>query len=282
MRKRRKVISQLKGADGLWCSDLAVLEDWVVDYYRRLYTSEGCSDDADMRGDFLALSHADKRWLNRDVSDEEIRVALFQMGPDKAAGPDGFLPRFFQKFWGLVGPSVCTYIHGIFTTRQFTVADNKSMICLLPKVSHPEILAHFRLIALCNTLSKLVMKVLANRLKPLMLKLTGCQQASFIPGQQAVDNVVIAQEVIHTLRRKKGRAGGLVLKVDLEKAYDRVEWPFVRHVILAAGFSPHLAGLIQSCVSSTSLTVLWNGKRLPEFQPQRGLRQGDPFSSYLF
>lgn len=93
-----------------------------------------------------------------------------------------------------------------------------------------------------------------------------------------MDNIVIAQEVIHSLQRKTGRKGGMVIKVDLEKAYDRIVWPFLQEVILAVSFNTYLTELILSCISSTSLTVLWNGKILKEFKPKRGLRQGDLLS----
>lgn len=149
-------------------------------------------------------------------------------------------------------------------------------------MKHSEYLTQFRPIALCNVLIKLVIEVLANRLKSLMPKLTGEQQASFFPGRQAIDNIVIAQEMIHLLERKTERKGDMVIKVDLEKAYDRIAWPFFQEVILAAGFNTHLTGLILSCISSITITVLWNGKQLKEFQPKRGLRQGDPLSPYLF
>lgn len=241
IRRKCRCIVQLKGDDDLWCDDLERLETMAAAFYQNLYTSKGSSPCSHLEWAFLALHHAESLALNRTVSDTIVTIALFQMGPDKAAGPDGFLPRFFQRFWGIVGDS------GVIQQ-----AENKTLICLLPKVHPPESISQLRPIALCNVLSKLVMKILANRLKPLMLQLTGPQQASFIPGRQAVDNVVIVQELIHTLQWKKGLTGGMILKVDLEKAYDRVEWPFLRQVILAAGFSEHLTNLIMSCISSTS------------------------------
>lgn len=77
-----------------------------------------------------------------------------------------------------------------------------------------------------------------------------------------IDNVIVAQEIIHSLQKKTGRSRGMVVKIDLEKAYDRVSWPFLREVLKVTRFSPHLTELIMSCIMSTTLTVLWNGQKL--------------------
>lgn len=115
-----------------------------------------------------------------------------------------------------------------------------------------------------------------------MARLTGKYQSSFIPGRSTFDNIMIAQEVIHSLSKRKGRNGGMMLKVDLEKAYDRIEWSFLREVLSFSGFQSHFCDLILNCISSASLSVSWNGAVLPPFKPTRGLRQGDPLSPYLF
>lgn len=126
-------------------------------------------------------------------------------------------------------------------------------------------------------LIKVVMKILANSLKVLIAKLTGEHQTSFVSGRPAVDNIILAQKMMHSLTKKAGNKGGMILKVDIEKAYDRVALPHLHEVIRAAGFSSHLTDLIMPCISSTSLTFLWNGKRLESIQPQGGLRQGNSF-----
>lgn len=83
----------------------------------------------------------------------------------------------------------------------------------------PRTIAQFRPICVSNVIVKVVTKVIANRLKPVIRELVGAEQASFIPGCQTTDNIFIAQECLHSLRRKKGRTGVMMVKIDLEKAY---------------------------------------------------------------
>lgn len=97
-----------------------------------------------------------------------------------------------------------------------------------------------------------------------------------------MDNAIIAQEIIHTVSRKKGKIGNMVIKVDLEKAYDRLEWSFIREVLQEVKFPSDLIQLIMSCVSSTPSSILFSGGALDPFYPSRGIRQGDSLSPYLF
>lgn len=251
-------------------------------FYIQLYTVEPCLSLQPSEWSFPRLSHSDRNWLNRPVSAHEVFGALSEMGPHKAPGPDGFPPCLFQKYWHILGDLITLAIQDMFRMGKLTPGLNEAIICLLPKQEALDSLAQFRPISLCNVLLKLVSKILANCLKPLMSKLTGASQASFIPGRSTTDNIVVAQEVLHSLRRRKGRKGGFILKVDLEKAYDRVDWGFLSEVLKFTGFKPELIHLITDCFSSTKLAVAWNGETLDSFTPSRGLHQGDPLSPYLF
>ena len=149
-------------------------------------------------------------------------------------------------------------------------------------MAHPENITQFHPTSLCNTLYKLLSRILVQRLKPYIAEIINPCQAGFVPRRRTSDNIILVQEVIRTLRYWKGRTGYVAIKLDLEKAYDRLEWSFIQDTLVFFQFPPNLITLIMNMISSTRFHILWNGTPLPEIVPTRGVRQGDPLSPYLF
>ena len=153
---------------------------------------------------------------------------------------------------------------------------------LILKVAHLELITQFLLISLCNTLYKLLSCIIMHRLKPYMAEAINCCQAGFVSGHRTSDNIIIVQEVIRTLISRRGRTGYVALKLDLEKAYDHLEWSFIQETLEFFQVPPNLIALIMNMISSTCFHILWNGSPLSKVVPSRVIRQGDPFSPYLF
>lgn len=117
---------------------------------------------------------------------------------------------------------------------------------------------------------------------PTLDNLIGPFQSSFLPGRGTTDNAIVLQEIVHAMKKSKKKKGEVAYKIDLEKAYDHIDWTFLRNTLSDFGFPQAIVNLVMHCVTASSLSILWNGKRLPRFCPTRGLRQGDPLSPYLF
>ena len=155
-------------------------------------------------------------------------VALFQMGPTKASGPDGMNALFYLKFWHVVGNNVVLAVLDFLNNGNMLPDINHTNIVLIPKVKNLERISEFRPISLCNVIYKIISKVLANRLKQVLPQIISPTQSAFVPGRLITDNVLVAYETLYTMHsRKKGKKGSMALKLDISKAYDCVEWHFL-------------------------------------------------------
>jgi hypothetical protein len=132
-------------------------------------------------------------------------------------------------------------------------------------------------------LYKIISKVLANRLKKILPHILSPYQSAFIPGRLITDNILAAYESLHTIHSKMyGKIGFKAIKINMSKAYDRVEWSFLEAVMEKLGFERQWINLIMMCVSSTHFSILINGVPTRKITRSRGIRQGYPISPYLF
>ncbi|CAH1428815.1 unnamed protein product [Lactuca virosa] len=217
----------------------------------------------------------------RDVSYEEIKIALFDIEDDKAPGPDGYSAKFFKVAWEIVGDDFRKAVKEFFCKKKILKEINATAIALVPKVQTPGKVSDYRPIACCNVVYKCISKIIVNRIRDLLGILVSDNQSAFIPGRSILDNILLSQELVRGYHIKRGYAR-CALKVDIQKAYDTVNWKFLQTILVNFGFHSSMISWIMNCVSTSSFMININGNFHGFFQGKRGLRQGCPLSPYLF
>ena len=187
---------------------------------------------------FLNFKH--KEMLNKPFTPEEVKIAAFQIRPFKAPGIDGKPGMFYQKYWNIIGNLTTASTLSCLNSGCILKELNKTLITLIPKMDCPRNVSQYRPISLCNVAYKIIVKIIVNRLQPIMGDLISPYQTAFIKGRSISNNIIVSSEVMSTIGKRKSRRGFLeALKLDMDKAYDRISWNFIKVVMDCMGFNCH-------------------------------------------
>ena len=226
--------------------------------------------------DIPQISSEENEILIADFTEKEVYEAIMQMKKNKAPGPDGFPAEFYQNFWGIIKFDLMNLFKAFQLGELPLFHLNYGNIILLPKKENAIQIQQYRPNCLLNVSFKIFTKVGTNRITEVANKVIRPSQTAFMPGRHILEGVLILHETIHELHRKK--MDGVLLKIDFEKAYDKVRWPFLQQVLRMKGFDPKWCNWIEQFVSRGSVGIKVNDDLGHYFQTQKGLRQGDPRS----
>uniref|UniRef100_A0A803Q0P4 Reverse transcriptase domain-containing protein n=1 Tax=Cannabis sativa TaxID=3483 RepID=A0A803Q0P4_CANSA len=236
-RRRSNLITKLQDSNGVWTSWDDGLDRVMVDYFMDLFTASGTNSLDVINCIHPNITAPQNVEFLRPVTEEEVKAALFQMHPDKSPDPNGMTSCFFKKCWNVAKNDIVRQVQDFSLTGSLPLSINHTNIVLIPKKKQPTVMGDLRPISMCNVIYKVVSKVLANRLKVVLPIVISDTQSAFLPGRLISYNILVLFEIMHYLKRKtKGKDGFMALKLDMSKAYDRLEWGYRQAILLRMGF----------------------------------------------
>lgn len=286
-RSAAQTIVSVVGSDGSRYLDTKSINVEFTTFYSNLYKSEQPHNALDLMHSFFAditlpqITEAQKQLLNAPITKEEALLALKSMPSGKAPGPDGFGSEFYKVFSDIILDPILSMLNHSFSTGVLPPSLREANISLiLKKHKDPEKCASYRPIALLNSDQKLLSKILALRLEKVLPDIICNDQTGFMKGRHSSDNMRRLLNIIQLLHDSKDPA--LVISLDAEKAFDRVEWSYLFYVLGRFGCGDTFLKWIQILYNSPTASVITNGLRSNNFPLLRGNRQGDPLSPLLF
>ncbi|MEW8548783.1 MAG: reverse transcriptase domain-containing protein, partial [Candidatus Thiodiazotropha sp.] len=280
-----KVITKIIDESGNEFSNPKDIIEEQRKYYAKLYKEEIDIDDTSIESVIGSnpnkLSEIDAMKLEGEITYTELAHALQSMKNSKSPGNDGYTAEFFKFFWKDLGMFVLKSLNFAYKTDSLSVTQKQGIITCLPKPNKSRFhLKNWRPISLLNVVYKMASTVIANRLKTVLQNIIHEDQKGFLSGRFIGENIRIVYDIL--FETKQQNIPGLLLSVDFQQAFDSVSWKFINKTLDYYNFGPSFKKWIALFQNGSESAVLQNGFISEFFPLQRGCRQGDPISPYIF
>jgi hypothetical protein len=224
-RHRKNTINFIQNTQGTNMTHNKDIQEVFLQYFNNIFTSShptNIQETINVVANKVTTQMKD--YLSQEFTTAEVSYATHQLKGNAAPGPDGLNANFYQAYWDIIGSDITQTALQILNNGGNPNSFNDTFICLIPKHNSPKIPADYRPIALCNVMLKIITKTIANRIKEILPDIISPQQSAFLPGRLISDNTLIAFETFHHLKHNTNKRKGYVgIKLDMAKAYDRLE-----------------------------------------------------------
>lgn len=214
----------MKLQDESWLKSPQEIHNGAVDFFNQFLAQKQVEEKPKLSSLVMKIILDDENVnLVQLPSIQMVKEAIFSISMDSSPGPDRFGSGFYQSCWNIVGADVAKVVQDFFSGADMPMYFSASFLVLIPKVESPTSFDKFRPISLCSMFYKICSKILVSRLAPLFSRLVSLEQGAFISGRSIFENINLTQELVHSIN-KPVRGGNIMLKIDMAKTYDSVDW----------------------------------------------------------
>ncbi|XP_060177952.1 uncharacterized protein LOC132607890 [Lycium barbarum] len=279
---REDIVKRIQNHEGAWIDGGTLLADEAVRFYHHQFYQEGAQSD------FSLLQHVPsmvtQEFNNQLISMptlEDVKKAVFELSGESLSGPDGMIGSFYQVCWDIVGADVYHAVKDFFEGQTLPKSITHTNLVLLLKKDNIKTFVDTRPISLNDFINKVISRVVQDKLKVILPSLISPNQSCFVKERCIIENFLLTQEIVTDIRLR-GKPANVVLKLNMEKAYDRVSWMFLVRVFRKMGLAEVFIDIVWRLIANTWYSVLLNGQEFVFFHSTRGVKQGDELSPALF